>query len=122
MNLAPIFLICSQDKAVTDLLGLSPTRLYLFGSAPQNPVMPYAVWQMVGGSPENSLSDRADLDSFSLQIDVYGASASTVRQVGGAIRDAIEPYCYITSYRGESRENETQSYRTSFDVDWFVTR
>ncbi len=39
-----------------------------------------------------------------------------------AIRDAIEPSAYVTSWRGESRDPDTNNYRYSFDVDVIVTR
>lgn len=122
MNTAPIFIICKQDPVVTSLLGESPLRLYLFGLAPQNPVKPYAVWQVIGGQPENYIDGRPDIDGFSLQIDVYGNSVSEVREVSGAIRHAIELDCVLTSYRGESRDEETMNYRSGFDVDWLVDR
>ncbi|HFQ5326181.1 TPA: DUF3168 domain-containing protein [Vibrio vulnificus] len=122
MNTAPIFSICKQDPVVTSLLGESPLRLYLFGLAPQNPVKPYAVWQVIGGQPENYIDGRPDIDGFSLQIDVYGNSVSEVREVSGAIRHAIELDCVLTSYRGESRDEETMNYRSGFDVDWLVDR
>ncbi|HAS6095388.1 TPA: DUF3168 domain-containing protein [Vibrio vulnificus] len=122
MNTAPIFSICKQDPVVTSLLGESPLRLYLFGLAPQSPVKPYAVWQVIGGQPENYIDGRPDIDGFSLQIDVYGNSVSEVREVSGAIRHAIELDCVLTSYRGESRDEETMNYRSGFDVDWLVDR
>ncbi|MCG3743085.1 DUF3168 domain-containing protein [Vibrio cincinnatiensis] len=122
MNTAPIHLICSQDPLVTSLLGSSPVRLYMFGLAPQTPVKPYAVWQVITGQPENYMDDRPDIDDYTLQIDVYGDSVSSVREVVGAIRHAIEPYCMLTSYRGERRDSETMNYRSGFDVDWLVDR
>ncbi|MBY3671866.1 DUF3168 domain-containing protein [Vibrio cholerae] len=122
MNNAPIFSVCKADPVVTSLLGESPMRLYLFGMAPQNPVKPYAVWQVVGGLPENYMDERPDIDSFNLQIDVYSTDVDSARKVAGAIRHAIEPHCVLTSYRGESRDSETMNYRSGFDVDWFVDR
>ncbi|MBF4377310.1 tail completion protein gp17, partial [Vibrio anguillarum] len=53
MNTAPIFSICQQDPVVTSLIGSNPLRLYMFGLAPQSPTKPYAVWQVIGGQPEN---------------------------------------------------------------------
>jgi len=122
MSYPPIFEVCAADGAVTALLGSNPTRLYLFGEAPQNVVSPYAVWQSIGGNPENYLGNVPDVDRHSLQIDVYGNSANDVRSVVESLRDAIEPVAYVTGWRGEARDTETKKYRASFDVDWIVKR
>lgn len=119
---APIFKVCSERAAVTAVLGTSPVRLYLFGEAPQNVVKPYAVWQTISGVPENYINQVPDIDSYSLQVDVYAETASQVRLAAKALRDAIEPKAHITAWRGESKEAETNLFRYSFDVDWFVGR
>lgn len=118
----PIFTVAAADPAVTALLGSNPTRLYPFGQAPQGVVYPYAVWQGFGGSPENYLSGRPDIDGFTLQVDVYADTGTSARAVAEAIRDAIELKAYITRWGGESRDPETGHYRVSFDLDWYVAR
>jgi len=119
----PIFQLCSQTSAVTALLGTGANlRLYSFGEAPQDVAKPYAVWQLVNGEPENYLAGRPDADSVTLQIDVYGVTGTSVRQVRDAIRDAIELSAYVTRWGGESRDPTTKNYRASFDVDWIVLR
>ncbi|MBB1389536.1 DUF3168 domain-containing protein [Shewanella sp. SG44-6] len=122
MSLVPIFSVCAASVAVTQLLGTNPTRLYPFGQAPQNVVKPYAVWQVIGGSPENYVSGRPDTDTFSLQVDVYAESGSSASNVGDAIRTAIELDAYTTNFNGDSRDEQTGHYRHSFDVDWIVSR
>jgi hypothetical protein len=67
----PLHAVCAADTTVQDLLGGDVLRLYPFGEARQQETYPYAVWQLVGGRPENYLSDRPDVDSFSTQVDVY---------------------------------------------------
>jgi len=119
----PIFQVCSQDAGVTALLGNgSSLRLYSFGEAPEGVVKPYAVWQLVKGEPENYLAGRPDMDGFTLQIDAYGKTSTSVRLVRDAIRDAIELHAYITRWGGELRDSTTENFRTSFDVDWMVPR
>jgi len=119
----PIFQLCSQAAAVTALLGAGASlRLYSFGEAPQDVAKPYAVWQVVNGEPENYLAGRPDADSVTLQVDVYGTTGTSVRQVRDAIRDAIELSAYVTRWGGEGRDPTTKNYRTSFDVDWMVSR
>lgn len=105
--------------------GAGPLRFYLFGLAPQDVALPYAVWQTIGGSPENYLNQAPDTDSYSGQIDVYATPAqgpSVARNVAEAIRDAIEPYAHITSWRGERVDHDTKNWRISFDYDWIVYR
>ncbi len=118
----PIFQVCAADAGVKAALGASPVRFYPFGEAPQNAPKPYAVWQTFGGSPENYLGQRPDIDSFRLQVDVYAVDAAAARNAARALRDAIEPLAHITRWGGESRDPDTASYRVTFDVDWWTPR
>jgi hypothetical protein len=118
----PLFARAAASGAVTSLLGTNPTRLYLFGEAPQNVVKPYAVWQIVGGYPYNYLNGVPTMDFFRTQVDVYGATASSALAAAQALRDAFEPVAHVVSWRGELRDATTQNYRYSFDVEWHVAR
>jgi hypothetical protein len=118
----PIFATCAASAAVKTLIGSSPVRLYPFGEAPQGVALPYVVWQTVYGAPENVISGTPSVDSYSLQVDVYAETGASARSVAEALRDAIEPAAHIVGWRGESRDRETQHYRFSFDVDWWVER
>lgn len=122
MMFPPIFQVCAANAAVKAALGTGPVRLYPFGEAPQGVQKPYAVWQTIGGLPENYINQRPDIDMFSLQLDVYGETAASVRSAAMALRDAIEPYAHIVRWGGESRDAETNSYRYSFDIDWWTKR
>lgn len=117
-----IFETCATDPAVTALLGTSPVRLFPFGMAPAGVIKPYAVWQQVGGQPDNYLSGVPDIDSMTLQVDAYATTSASARAVAAALRDAIEPVAHVVAWRGESRDAETGNYRVSFDVDWFIPR
>ena len=118
----PIFSICAADNVVKTLLGSSPVRFWPFGSAPQEASMPYAVWQIIGGVPENYLGNIPDSDRFSLQIDVYASTGIAAQNVALALRDAIEPHAYITAWRLGDRDSTTKAFRISFDVDWIINR
>ncbi|EIV3802050.1 DUF3168 domain-containing protein [Klebsiella aerogenes] len=120
--IAPIFAVCAASQAVRDLLGSNPVRLYPFGMQDDIIVYPYAVWQNIGGNPENYLNQRPDADRYSLQVDVYGDTDIDVIAVSRALRDAIEGNAHITRWGGQSREPETGKYRYSFDIDWIVQR
>jgi len=119
---APINAVCALDAGVIAALGSAPQRLYPFGDAPQDGQKPYAVWQTIGGDPENYLAGRPDTDGYTLQVDVYATAGKDARAVAKAIRDAIELKAYIIRWGGESRDPSTKNYRYSFDVSWIVPR
>ncbi|QEY15466.1 DUF3168 domain-containing protein [Cellvibrio sp. KY-GH-1] len=118
---APIYEKCQADPAVRALLG-DPIRLDMFGEAPQEKIYPYAVWQTIGGEPNNNLADAPTDDEFRLQVDVYGKSASSVRAVAVVLRNCIEQFAFVESWRGEAFDAETDVYRFSFDVSWLCYR
>lgn len=118
----PVFATAVASVDVLALLGSNPTRLYLFGQATQNTPRPYAVWQMVTGTPGNHLQGLPQYDRYTTQIDVYADTAQAARDAAEVLRDAFEPVAYVTSWRGESRDQATQRYRYSFDVEWHVQR
>ena len=119
----PLHTVCAADTSVQALLGgAGLLRLYPFGEARQQDVYPYAVWQIVGGQPENYLSGAPDTDSFTTQIDVYAKTWSSARAVADALQAAIEGSAYVTAYNGEMRDPETKSFRVSFTVDWVTPR
>jgi len=118
----PVFATAFASAAVKAALGTSPCRVFPFGEAPQGVMLPYAVWQVVGGGPENYLGQVPDLDEFTTQVDVYAATATAARTAAKALRDAFEPVAHVTRWGGESRDGETGHYRYSFDVEWMVGR
>lgn len=117
----PVYALVRDDPAVQAVLGNEP-RVYPFGQAPQAPVKPYVVWQVVAGSPENYINETPNIDSFVVQIDVYADTAAQVRSAGVSMRNALERHAHVVSWRGEDREQDTNLYRLSFDVDFWTTR
>lgn len=118
----PIYRLVRDDLAVQAVLGVNP-RVYPFGQAPQYPVLPYAVWQVIYGSPENYLNDKPNTDSFGIQVDVYASTVDEVRGCAQAIRNAIESESHVVSWRGEQREGEdTKLYRLGFDAEFWTAR
>lgn len=118
----PIFTVCSTDADVQSNIGTSPCRLYPFGEAPPRVSTPYAVWQQVTGLPQNYINQMPDIDSYVLQVDAYADTVTAARDAAEALRNAIEPNAHIIGWRGEGRDPETNHYRYSFDVEWFVDR
>lgn len=124
----PIF-AAVDVAAVRALLktGNGPLRFYAWGLAPQPATYPYAVWRYAAGMPENYLGDLPDIDSQTLQVDVYAADvpgqrSEMTRRIAEALRNAIEPVAHITSWRGESRDPDTKAFRFTFDVDFWTPR
>jgi len=119
----PLHSVCAADTSVQSLLSDGTVlRLYPFGEARQQEVYPYAVWQIVGGQPENYLGDRPDVDSFTTQVDVYGRTWASARAVANALQAAIEEVAYVTGYNGEMRDPDTKSFRVSFSAEWMTDR
>ena len=118
-----IFEVLSADTSVAALLGSgSECRVYPFGIAPEKVAKPYVTWQTINGGPENYLQGSPDIDNFTLQIDCWGVSVASVRNVANAIQIALQSQAYVTTLRGDSRDPVTLSYRQGFDVSWFKPR
>lgn len=120
----PIFQAVNVS-AVQALLGTNPLRFYAFGKAPQNVIYPYAVWRLVNGNTENYLADRSDMDTPTVQIDVYASQSqgsAVARNIAETLRSAVEGHAYIVGWRGEDQDPDTKSFHVSFDVDWHVPR
>lgn len=118
----PFFTTVKDDPDVQADLGTNPTRIYPFGEAPARVAKPYAVWQTVTGTPQNYMNQIPDVDNYLIQVDVYGDSISTVREAAESLRDAIEPSAHIVAWRGETKEPDTNLFRYSFDVSFWVDR
>ncbi|MDH0745733.1 DUF3168 domain-containing protein [Pseudomonas sp. GD03842] len=118
---APIVNVCAADPAVTALLGQSPLRLYPHGDAPQNVAKPYAVWQVVSGSPLNYANGQPDTDRYGLQVDIYADTPNQAEAVMVAMRKAIGRHAYITGFGVDTRDTQTKNYRKGFDVAWLVS-
>lgn len=120
--LPPVFTTCIADPNVVAALGEQPTRLYPFGEAPQGTATPYAVWQLIGGAPDNYLGCRPTHDQYSVQIDVYADTGSQAVTVAEYLRDSIELTAHVVGWRIHGRDPDTRRYRVGFDVDWIVLR
>jgi hypothetical protein len=118
----PVFSTLFASTAVKALLGSAPLRVYPAGEAPQDVAKPYATYQTISGVPENYLGTLADMDGYTIQIDIYATTLSSVRAVADAVRTALEDVAYITSLREPPRDSPTNNFRYSMDVDFFTAR
>lgn len=119
----PVYEIAKASGAVLALLGSPEPRLTPFGKATQNTVRPYAVWQTIYGSPDNSLSCIPSEDNWGVQLDIYGTTPSSARAVAEALRDAYEQsFNQVVAWNGEEWEKDTALYRVSFTVEFWTER
>lgn len=101
-------------EAVRQLLG-DPVRLWP-GNAPQNTQLPYATWEVVGGSPAASLSEPPPADGWRVRITVWGDSLSQANAVAVAIRAEVERVGSIESYNPTPDSEDTDAMGISFDA------
>jgi len=106
-----------QKELVAKLL-----RFWPFSAAPQNPNKPYGTWQVLYGSPENSLNCAPSIDSIGVQVDLWGDTVSSVRSAAEAVRRAVEKEAHVVALNGETREPDTRLFRVSFSVDFYTKR
>jgi len=122
----PLFPIISSDPACTALLGAAPTRFYPFGLSPQpgqsGYAEPYVTHQVITGLPENYIGDRPDIDSATVQIDIWSSDPLQIDPLTTALRDALEPHGHITRWGKAERDAETKLYRFGFDLDYWLPR
>lgn len=127
MNYPPVFEIATQSAAVLATLGQSPTRFWPFGLAPQpgkpGYAVPYAVHQLVYGTPVNTLDCPPDRDNVGVQVDCYATTATNAREAMAALRDAFEGSRNpVVAWNGEEWEQATGLYRVSFTVEFWPDR
>lgn len=102
------------DPTVRQQLG-DPVRLFL-GSAPQKTPLPYATWEVVGGSPTAMLSEPPPADGWRVRMTVWGEVLSQANDVAVAIRDVVERVGSIESYNPTPDSDGTDAIGISFDV------
>lgn len=119
----PMLSLAQASSTVTGLLGAAPmTRFWPFGSAPQDETRPYAVHQLVYGTPENSLSCPAATDNIGIQVDAYAKTEDDSRALSEALRSALEGAGYIVSFNGEEWDTPTGLYRVGFTMEFWQDR
>ena len=117
--LPPVF---KTLRASATLVALVADRIYRHGSAPQGTLAPYITWQLVGGLPENNLSELPPFARMSVQVDCWDDDDERVETVARAARDAIEPVACMTGIPVDDQDPETLRFRLALQFDWFVGR
>lgn len=102
------------DEAVRRLFG-DPVRVFP-STAPQETALPYATWDVVGGSPTKLLSERPPADGWRVRLTVWGKSTSKANAAAVAVRDAVETVGSIESYNPPPDDDDTGAFGISFDA------
>ena len=123
MNILPVVPTLKLDSAVTALLDTNPLRVFE-DIAPHKTPYPYAILSVVAANPENHLDCPAAIDHVSFQIVVYDTQQKRASEIRAAIREALEPHCYITNIHPNHFERiaDTNIFGRGFDANWFLDR
>ena len=109
-----IQVILQESQAVRAQLG-DPIRLWP-KRAPQDAAHPYAVWEVVGGSPTQMLSESPPADGWRVRLTVWGKSLTQANNASVAIRDEVERRGSLESYNPTPDDDDTGAAGISFDV------
>jgi len=113
--MVPLIQSLLQDAAaVRQVLG-DPIRLWP-GVAPQDAALPYATWEVVGGSPTAMLSEAPPADGWRCRMTVWGKTMTQANGVAVAIRDVVERVGSIESYNPTPDSDGTAAFGISFDA------
>lgn len=116
-----LFTLLKNNTAVKAQLG-NPIRVYGDGEAPEKPVLPYAVYYTLIAVPENSQDKAPEVDGETIQVNIYGKTATECRDAAVAVRDAVEAIGHITRFANLKRDAQTKACGISLDLDIFSFR
>ncbi|MCB1928286.1 MAG: DUF3168 domain-containing protein [Rhodocyclaceae bacterium] len=119
MTPAIFFSLIVADADALAALGSNPVRFYEI-EAPEGTATPYATWQVVTGNPINVLDGPAPADHVRVQLNIVGATPDETRDTLAAIRRAVENDCYLTAWRGVSKDPETGLFLAGFDTQHII--
>lgn len=109
-----IQVILQESQAVRAQLG-DPIRLWP-KRAPQDAAYPYAVWEVVGGSPTQMVSEPPPADGWRVRMTVWGKNATQANDAAVSIREEVERRGSLEGYNPTPDDDDTGSFGISFDV------
>lgn len=119
----------STLQASSAVVALVGPRVYRHNNAPQDLIsdarargIGYVTWFLVTGDPQNTLSELPSKDRMTIQVDCWHPDDVTCEQIAINVRNAIEPYAYMTGQPIDARDPATKLYRMALQFDWFVDR
>lgn len=90
--------------------------------APEGTSLPYATWEVVGGSPLAMLSESPPADGWRVRLTVWGETATQANGAAIAIRTEVERQGSIESYNPTPDDDDTGHFGISFDVRLLAIR
>ena len=115
----PVFETLYANNAVRTIVG---DRIGAHGEIEQTAGRPYITWQVIVGSPENTLGDLPPIDLVQIQINCLHSTDAGIRALAAAVRDAIEPHAHVTGIPVDQRDPETRLYWVAIQADWWLPR
>lgn len=119
MLIPPIFKTLKDFSPVTVL-----TEKIYFVEAPESleTGVPYIVWSCPDINPENTLSERPDLDLVTVTVSCYHKDQLKMLEMVGAVRDALEGVSYMTNADLSNRDKKTKMYIGYSVFDYYLDR
>lgn len=98
------------------------SRIYGFGTAPQNPTYPYITWEIITGVPSNYQGETPKVDKYRVEVNVWGRDQQTVLDAGAAIQSALDSNGHQITQIGPNQDQATQSFRLQLDYSIWTDR
>ena len=111
----------SHLKASTELAELVADRIYPI-TAPENCETPYVTYQNINYTDETSVQGDIHSEKALFQIDVFSKSYSEVKEVKGAVKDAMYQFEYFPHYFNarDLYEKDTQLHRQLIEFNILI--
>lgn len=114
-----------QQALVSALASLFSSRVYaLIG--PDNPTTPYAVFQIVGSAPENTLNQGVTIENDRYQLDIYAPLYQDVHDFADAARATLIaiawPLSFVFLTQTDQFESELKLHRVTQDYSTWQNR
>lgn len=105
-------------SAVTAIVG---SGIYQ-AQVPEDQTRPCVVWAIVTAIPGNNLSCLPEYDDQRVQVDCWSRDQTIARQLGEAVRDALESVTHVVFGPWNSFDAESKLFRWSMDCAFLDSR
>ena len=109
-------------QASPAVVAIVADKVYRHGAVPTGTSAPYVTWQLIVGTPIQTLSELPSVDRATVQVDCWHLDDEVIEVLAKAVRDAIEPLACLTSMPIDGQEPDTKLFRFGLQFDWFVGR
>lgn len=101
------------------------SRIYPHGRAPQRVAAPYITWDVLGGTPENTLGEAPLVESYVTRVRIWcdqPDGAVDVYALGEIVRDCLEVEAHMESVPMTGRDEETLRHYLEMEFRFWVDR